>query len=292
MGPATITIMFNSIAQALLLFFLSWMFLGCAAIPQTIIPPTATLSPTVFPSPLPTLSPTLEPPDTSWQVLQPGFERRMIRLFNDQNQHIESVYIFRLAQDLFRLDVAYRETPLRVEDWQVETNALMVVNGGFFREEEEKPVPNGLTIINGQAFGSSYDSFGGMLAIHDQGAELRWLAQKPYDPGETLWAGLQSFPLLVKPGGELGFPAESEDNVRARRTVIAQDQEGRILFIITPRGYFTLHQLSLYLTGSDLNLDLALNLDGGPSSGILLANPREIIPSQTLLPIVILVYAR
>lgn len=216
----------------------------------------------------------------------------MIRLFNEQDQHIESLYIFRLDQNLFRLDVAYRETLLNLEDWQKETDALMVVNGGFFREENEKPVPNGLTIINGQAFGSSYDSFGGMLAIDDQGAELRWLAQEPYVPGEPLRAGLQSFPVLVKPGGEIGFLAEFEDNVRARRTVIAQDKDSRILFIVTPRGHFTLHQLSLFLTGSDLNLDVALNLDGGPSSGIMLANPREIIPSQTLLPIVILVYAR
>ena len=103
---------------------------------------------------------------------------------------------------------------------------------------------------------------------------------------------MQSFPLLVKPGGQLGFPAESEDNVRARRTAVAQDKEGRLVFLITPRGYFTLHQLSLYLTESDLNLEIALNLDGGPSSGIMLAEPREVIPSQVLLPIVILVYTR
>ena len=61
---------------------------------------------------------------------------------------------------------------------------------------------------------------------------------------------------------------------------------------MSSRGHFTLHQLSLYLTGSDLNLELAINLDGGPSSGIMLAEPREIIPSQTLLPVVILVHAR
>jgi hypothetical protein len=103
---------------------------------------------------------------------------------------------------------------------------------------------------------------------------------------------LQSFPLLVKPGGELGFPEPFEDNVAARRTVIAQDQEGRILFIVAPRGHFTLHRLSVYLMESDLNLDIALNLDGGPSTGILVSEPRELIPSQTLLPIVIFVHAR
>jgi exopolysaccharide biosynthesis protein len=80
--------------------------------------------------------------------------------------------------------------------------------------------------------------------------------------------------------------------VQARRTVIGQDKDDRILFIVAPRGHFTLHQLSLYLTESDLNLDIAINLDGGPSSGIWASEPREVIPSQTLLPIVILVYPR
>jgi len=260
--------------------------------PQTTIPPIATLTPTLVPaSPAPS-TPTLEPPDTGWQVIQPGLERRMIRLFNEEDQHIESLYIFRLDQTRYRLDIAYHETPQSLERWQAETNALLVINGGFFRAENEKYFPNGLTILNGEAMGSSYEPFAGMLAVREGWAELRWLAQKPYTAGEPLQAGLQSFPMLVKPGGELGFPEEFEDNLPARRTVIGQDTQGRILFIVTPRGHFTLHGLSLYLTGSDLDLDIAINLDGGPSSGILVANPPEVIPSQTLLPIVILVYPR
>jgi exopolysaccharide biosynthesis protein len=131
-----------------------------------------------------------------------------------------------------------------------------------------------------------------MLAIKDSGAELRWLVQKPYDPYEALHAALQSFPILVQPGGRLGFGAERENNVGARRTVIGQDKQGRILFIIAPQGYFTLHQMSLYLTASDLNLDVAVNLDGGGSTGILVANPPEVISSDRVLPFVVLVYPR
>ena len=131
-----------------------------------------------------------------------------------------------------------------------------------------------------------------MLAIHQNQAQLRSLAQKPYNSNEPLQAALQSFPILVQPGGKLGFGAEREDHARARRTVIAQDKNGRILFIVAPEGYFTLHELSAYLTQSDLNLDIAVNLDGGGSTGILVTNPREIIPSKVLLPFVILVYAR
>jgi exopolysaccharide biosynthesis protein len=234
----------------------------------------------------------LEAPDTGWTLLQPGLERRFLKIYNEQNQHIESLYMFRLAQNYFRLDIAHHESPQSLESWQRETDALLVVNGGFYRVENEKYIPNGLTILNGQPLGSSYESFGGMLAIGEAGAELRSLAEKPYDPSEPLVSALQSFPVLVKPGGQLGFPAENEDNVQARRTVIGQDWEGRILFIIAPRGYFTLHRLSLYLTESDLNLNIAINLDGGPSTGILVADPQEVVSSQTSLPFVILAYAR
>ncbi len=248
---------------------------------------------TAMPTPVPSLSSTIEPtPDTDWSLLQPGLERRVIEVYNDQNQHGESLYIWRLDQNYFRMDVAYDESPKSLDTWQKETNASLVLNGGYFSIENERYFPDGLTILNGKAFGRSFNGFGGMLAIDQSGAELRWLVQKPYNAYEALHAALQSFPILVQPGGELGFPSEKENHARARRTVIAQDREGRILFIVAPEGYFTLHQLSVYLTESDLNLDIALNLDGGGSTGILVANPREIISPKALLPFVILVYAR
>ena len=231
-------------------------------------------------------------PEEGWSLLRPGLEGRVTTIYNSENQHVESVHVWRLDQNYFQLDVAYDEIPKSLETWQRETNALMVVNGGYYRVENEMYFPNGLTIVNGEDTGRSFRGFGGMLAIKEDQAELRWLVQEPYNSYERLQAGLQSFPMLVKPGGELGFGAERENNVSARRTVIAQDNAGRILFIVAPQGYFTLHQLSVYLTGSDLNLDIAINLDGGGSTGILVENPREIIRPNRSLPFVILVQAR
>ena len=245
--------------------------------------------PTSIPSPTATIVPTR---DANWTLLQPGLERRVFEIYNSQNQHVESLYVWRLDQDHFRMDVAYVERPKSLDAWQQETNADLVLNGGYFSIENERYFPDGLAISNGEAFGRSFNGFGGMLAIDQSGAELRWLVQEPYNPNEQLQAALQSFPILVQPGGELGFPADRENYARARRTVIAQDRDGRILFMVAPKGYFTLHQLSVYLTESDLNLDVALNLDGGGSTGILVAEPREIISPRTLLPFVILVHAR
>ena len=228
----------------------------------------------------------------SWPKLQPGLERRVIPIYDDQDRQLESLYIWRIDPQFFRMDVAFSETPRSLQTWQAETNAAMVINGGYFSIEKGKYLADGLTVINGAVLGTSFDGYGGMLAITQDRAELRSLVQKPYDPNEALGAALQSFPVLVQPGGKLGFGADREDNARARRTVIAQDKNGRILFIVAPQGHFTLHELSAYLTGSDLDLDIAVNLDGGGSTGVLVAKPSEIIPSKVLLPFVILVYAR
>ena len=249
------------------------------------------LTPVVILTPVPLVSdPSV--PDTGWSRLQPGLERRVIQVYDNQNGRVESVYIWRLDQKYFRMDVAFDGTPKSLQTWQKETNAALVINGGYFSIENKRYFADGLTIVDGKASGSSFDGFGGMLAIDQSGAELRWLIQKPYNSSEPLQAALQSFPILVQPGGQLGFGAERENNARARRTVIGQDKQGRILLLVAPEGYFTLHQLSVYLTASDLSLDIAVNLDGGGSTGILVADPREIIPSKVLLPFVILVYAR
>ena len=257
--------------------------------PVPVDPTLPTFPPTDVPTVLPTVATV---PETGWSLMQPGLQRRVIEIYDNQNQHVESLYIWRLDQKSFRLDVAHAERPKSLQRWQEETSASLVLNGGYYSIANERYFPDGLTIVNGQASGRSFSGHGGMLTISSSRAELRWLVEKPYQSSERFDAALQSFPMLVKPGGQLGFGAERENHVSARRTVIAQDREGRILFMVAPRGYFTLHQLSAYLTASDLNLDIAINLDGGGSTGILVADPPEIIAPTRPIPFVILVYPR
>ena len=284
------------ILHSLLLIILMGTFYSAVyyinAEPRVTSASAVEMPPTPVPTVIQTLSRLPDKGDTGWTAIQPGLERRLIQVYNNQNQSVESVYLWRLDQKFFRLDVAFSETPKSMESWQRETNAALVVNGGYYSVENERYFPDGLTIIHGKNSGRSFAGFGGMLAILQDRAELRWLVEKAYNPSESLQAALQSFPILVQPGGQLGFGTERENQVKARRTVIAQDKAGRILFILAPQGYFTLHQLSVYLTDSDLNLDIAVNLDGGGSTGMMVANPREVIPPTRPIPFVILVYAR
>lgn len=253
---------------------------------ETSLPATATQQPLSPATPLPTPTPTV--PDSGWQTIRPGLERRVINLVDDAGEWLESITILRLEPDTFRFEVAYRPGhPQSLSAWQEETAALLAVNGGFFNEED---AALGLIVSQGQVSGSTFQGFGGMFGVTAAGPFLRSLTQEPYRPGEPLLAAVQSFPMLVAPGG-LAVVSE-EDGQQARRSVVAQDGQDRILFLIAAHGHFTLYQLSRYLVASDLDVDRALNLDGGKSSGLLLADPYLYVPSFTLLPAVITVRAR
>lgn len=209
----------------------------------------------------------------------------MIRLFGADGQLQEAITLVRVEPDQHSFEVLYSPgSPRTVQEWAADTDAAIVLNAGYFTPEY---LAAGLIVADGVHYGQSYRDFAGMLAVGQDGVRVRWLRDQPYSPDEPLTAAVQSFPLLIKPGGTLGFP--QEDGFPARRTVIAQDRAGRIVIVVCPGGTLTLYRLALLLMQSDLDLDIALNLDGGTSSGLVLSAGQEsiAIPSYTAVPAVI-----
>jgi uncharacterized protein YigE (DUF2233 family) len=206
---------------------------------------------------------------------------------------VERVNVVRFVPEGFRVRTHYTPGSARsLRAWAMETGALLTINAGYFSETYEVV---GLTIVEGRPYGFVYEDYAGMFTITPNGAvDVRWLRERPYSYNEALVAGVQSFPVLVKPGGVMGFPADADDGTPARRTVVAKDRSGRILFLIAPRGYFSLHELAVWLVASDLDVDIALNLDGGNSSGLWLdEGPHPIhIDAYTPVPAVITVSQR
>ena len=238
--------------------------------------PTATVVP---PTPTPVL-------DSGWEQLRPGLERRWLRLEEPGTGRLqEQIFLLRLQPEHFTFTIGYQPgEPLLLRDWQAETDALIIMNGGFFTPEY---LATGLVVANGQVYGQSYVGFGGMLALTAEGVHVRWLAVEGYRPDKPLTGAIQAFPMLVQPGGHLGYP--NEDGDRSRRAVVAQDFDGRLIMLVTNLGHFTLHQLANYLIASDLNIDRALNLDGGTSAGLLLTEPDDGIGAFIAVPTVIVV---
>src|SRR5438093_594154 len=203
----------------------------------------------------------------------------------------DTVTIVRFDLRYIKLNVAYQpDHPLLASEWMQQEHATALINGGYFDEQNNA---TGLVVANGQAFGTSYDGFGGMLSMDNQGQiTLRSLRQQPYDPNnEQLQQATQSSPMLVLGGKATQFNANAASS---RRSVVAMDRQGRLLLIISSTVAFSLGELEDLLVASDLSIDRALNLDGGASTGLYVnAGSQHVgIDSVAKLPIVVIIRVR
>lgn len=209
-----------------------------------------------------------------------------MRVLDENGRLIERPTIIRIDPAQHRFEIAYDpQAPKITETWREQLGALLVVNGGFFTPEY---TATGLIVIDGVASGQSYGAEAGMVLINDGQLMIQDLAERPYSPNDPIQFGLQSFPMLVKAGGRVGYTIPGEVN---RRTVIGVDENGRVLLILTPLGGFSLAAMSQWLVSSDLNLNLALNLDGGTSTSLAMDGSEGVL-GFALLPSVIAVYER
>lgn len=225
-----------------------------------------------------------------WETVATGVQTRMETWQAPDNPAAsDTVTIVRFDLNDVKLSVAYQpDQPLSMQGWMQKEQALALINGGYFDGLDHATA---LVISNGQASGTSYQGFGGMLDVTDQGqVQLRSLIDHPYSPDENLTQATQSSPLLMLNGQMTQFSA---DNKASPRSVVALDKQGRLLFIVSPGVAFTLNEMAKLLAQSDLGLTTALNLDGGSSTGLYVnANDQSqsvAIDSYTNLPLVIVV---
>jgi uncharacterized protein YigE (DUF2233 family) len=235
------------------------------------------------------LTPQTPTPGTNiWNKGTPGVETRQeVWKSPDGNGASDTLTIVRFDLDYVQLSVAYQpDQPLSMQDWMHQEQAMALMNGGYFDGRDRATA---LVIANGQAYGDSYQGFGGMLDVNAQGqVELRSLHDQPYDSSENLSQATQSSPMLLLNGKRTQFNA---DGKASPRSIAAMDKQGRLLFIVSPDAIFTLDEMATLLEQSDLDLVDALNLDGGSSTGLYVnAGSQNIaIDSYANLPLVIVI---
>ncbi len=203
----------------------------------------------------------------------------------------DTVTIVRFDLHKIKLSVGYQPgQPLLMNEWMQQEHAIAMINGGYFDQQDNATA---LVVSNGKVFGESYNGFGGMLSVDTHGiVNLRSLRQQPYDPNtEQLEQATQSAPMLMSGGKRTQFSADAS---QTRRSVVAMDKQGRLLFIASPGQVFSLDQLADQLVSSDLSIETALNLDGGSSTGLYVngGSSHVTIDSLAKLPLVIIVKAR
>jgi exopolysaccharide biosynthesis protein len=227
-------------------------------------------------------------PFNTWMTVKPGVELRYEHWTGVAGDE-DNVVITRINPHQVHFTVDYSPTkPMSMQDWMKQTGATVLINGGYFNTQDEAEA---LIISNGQPEGgASYQNCCGMFQVDAQGnATVRSLVDQPYDPTEQLHQATQSSPMLILNGKPTQFEADSSSN---RRTVVAMDTQGNILFIVCPSQSLSLVELQDLLAKSDLSIQTALNLDGGSSTGMYVngqGNTKVTINSMNLLPIVIAV---
>ncbi len=200
----------------------------------------------------------------------------------------DTITIVRIDPQSVTLSVGYQpDKPLLMSQWMQQEHAAAIINGGYFDQNDQATA---LVISNGQTFGSTYSGFGGMLSMDSNGhIKLRSLRQQPYNSSEALTQAVQCSPMLVEGSKRTQFSAAP---AQSRRSIVAVDKDGKLLFISSPDDTFTLDQLANLLVSSDLSISTALNLDGGASTGLYVngnGQAHVTIDSFVLLPLVVIV---
>jgi hypothetical protein len=242
-------------------------------LPTRTLPPTrtpiltATPVPTLKPSP--TLIPTVAPLTADgWQTVRSGVAIR--EMLADPISKTGRVDVVKIDPTQVDFHVRYQpESPLKVREWYSTTQALIVINSSFFDGGNHAV---GQLTTDGKSDGQVHQRMEGAFYLTGVGAAV-WPLQGWVKPaGLQIVESVESFPMLLLPGGLLN-PNIPNDARVARRTVVAVDRSGNLLFIVTPSSAFTLHGMGVWLANSDLDIDTALNFDGGSSSGLAVWTP-------------------
>lgn len=220
------------------------------------------------PSPSPTTVKEWAPADVpaDWVEINPGLELRRISIKET------ATLLVRTDLDVLSLDLLYNpEDPKSVADWRDSTGAFAAVNAGFF---EADYTTSGIMVVQDEVYGQSYtqrqnaDNLGsGMFVLEGGQATIRAWGDNSMPISESIQFGLESFPVLFNGSSPADF---SLPDRAAKRTSLAIDEQGRVVFIVLQEGELTLYELrdELFSLSKELGLVSALNLDGGPSTGV------------------------
>jgi uncharacterized protein YigE (DUF2233 family) len=255
--------------------------LGCGG--ATVVPPAilptgtpAPITPTAVPATaIPTIAPTPTlPPD--WVTVSAGVELRARVIPADGASTGADAILVRIDPALAAITFHYdKENPVSVLNWQERLGALVLINAGFYQEDY---TPAGLLVSGGERYGLSFDAISltpgaaeGMFSLTGGLPQIRRLSTAPYDPAEPLDEAVQGLPMLIDGGLPVDFDLPERT---ALRTAVALDSSGRVLIIHVSAGQVSLPRLRDWLAAqTDLGITAALNLDGGPSTGLGVGGP-------------------
>ncbi len=174
----------------------------------------------------------------------------------------EDLLVVKLEPKNYAAQIEYDKEGKYISEWRTD-NLEIVINGGFFNEDY---TPSGFLVVNGKRIGERLfdQDKSGLFVIKKGVVSIRDLATDPIKENESFEFALQSYPFLIKHEK----PALSEDSgKKANRSVLATDVVGNA-YILISLSEISLYEMMNKILALQIKFDAALNLDGGPSTGI------------------------
>jgi hypothetical protein len=195
-------------------------------------------------------------PAAEWLLSpEPGLEITRIFLGKDLE-----AYATRFDPARTTLSIEWSPSGLRIPE-SIRPGYLVALNGGYFEPDLQ---PSGLLIDQGREVHPASGGSGVVVL----GKRLELVRLRDFHPG-TGSSALQAWPFLIEPGGADGI--RRDDGKRSRRSAIGIDAAGRGLLVAVVHDGVSLFQLMNLCR--KLGATVALNLDGGPSTGFTLGLP-------------------
>jgi hypothetical protein len=210
-----------------------------------------------------------EPRSTEWNALTPGLWYRPWNIERSDEGSSLDGHVFRADPRIVHMTVVDARRPdrtvARAETMRSESQAYVVINGGFF---DENAHPLGLLVGDGKEMSPLRKVDQGLFLI-SMGKPIIQHTRDPLPPGvET---ALQSGPRLVVNGKALQLKPQV-----SRRTSICLPGDGTVMLVVFPTA-ISLSDLAEALARpvaeGGLGCWSALNLDGGPSTQLSVATP-------------------
>jgi hypothetical protein len=200
------------------------------------------------------------PGELIWVERAPGFESGDLPLLVD-GKETDRLLLARIDPKRWR--VTAHSAPAGDRDlasWMQTLGAALVVNGSYYGEKGEPDTPfrSGGVDLGPTSYKGAHGAFVAKLGearIVDL-ADMDW--RKALDGARDAFV---SYPLLLDRNGQ---SRASPSQWLANRSFIAQDHAGRVVIGTSVDAVLTLTNLATVLRTPQLDLALALNLDGGP----------------------------
>jgi len=237
----------------------------------------------------------------TWSTIQPGIERIDGKLSERGGESVAFVLLrcdprrnsVRVIDTYHELKTANAYSAFSLREIGSKTGAAIVVNAGS-TTSYTFPAPAGLLmagskVIHAPSYSSREGVGEGIFCIAHE--HLSIVAAPPTGLPKCADA-VQRGPLLKRDS----LSDTKTSGERHRRTVVALDNVGRLLIIVTKEGA-TLSSISNLLYTSNINLGTvaALNMDGDSSSGLLIVakgKPEAIGSVDGLVASAIAIYTR